>query len=403
MSSALAIGAVTAVIKGLLDNGLSQQLSSIGARQVSVRPPDQIAIDATEASQLNLFLYHITPNQGWRNVGLPSRDSNGEPLSNPPLALDLHYLLTAYGKEDFHAEILLGYGMQVLHETPFLARETIRNKLRSSQPPILRTLSTAELDQQIEQIKISPETLSTEEMSKLWSTFQTHYRPTAAYQVSVVLIESRRPTKSALPVREPKLHVMPFKRPLIEAVLPQILFSGDTLTIQGQNLKAAIVKVYFGVDPPTPLNLNDITDTKIQVSPPTNLRAGVNTVQVLHLLDFGTGSPSEPHQGFESNVVAFILAPRITTSFPITVSRGGTLTLSVISPVEANQRVAILLNDRAIARSTTDPGAPTEPKFLIPDDFPTGEFLLRLQVDGAESRLDVDQNNQYIGPKIAIT
>ena len=37
-------------------------------------------------------------------------------------------------------------------------------------------------------------------MSKLWSAIQTHYRPSAAYQVSVVLIDAKKPARNPLPV-----------------------------------------------------------------------------------------------------------------------------------------------------------------------------------------------------------
>ncbi len=42
--------------------------------------------------------------------------------------------------------------------------------------------------------------MGTDEMSKLWTAIQSHYRPSAAYQVSVVLIEGTRPGRSPLPV-----------------------------------------------------------------------------------------------------------------------------------------------------------------------------------------------------------
>src|SRR4029453_14250077 len=93
---------------------------------VTALPPDRIQMTPNEPSQLNLFMYQVTPNQGWRNVGMPSHSANGEPQTNPPLALDLHYLLSAYGAEEFFAEALLGYGMQVLHDTPVLSRAFIR-------------------------------------------------------------------------------------------------------------------------------------------------------------------------------------------------------------------------------------------------------------------------------------
>ena len=101
---------------------------------VSVLAPDRVVPpSASEASQINLFLYLVTPNPGWRNEQLPSRDASGrQRLTNPPLALDLHYLLSVYSGGDLHAEILLGYAMQLLHEMPVLTRDAIRTALNPS-------------------------------------------------------------------------------------------------------------------------------------------------------------------------------------------------------------------------------------------------------------------------------
>src|SRR5215211_5297880 len=137
MSSPLAIAAVTAVLKDLLDNGLIDHSVSAavgGPVVVTAHAPQRIKTDENEVAQLNLFLYQVTPNPGWRNAGLPSRNGSGNLLTNPPLALDLHYLLTAYGKQDFEAEILLGYAMHLLHETPVLTREAIRKTLGPVSP-----------------------------------------------------------------------------------------------------------------------------------------------------------------------------------------------------------------------------------------------------------------------------
>ena len=57
-----------------------------------------------------------------------ARNSGGDRLTNPPLALDLHYLLTAYGKTDMQADILLGYAMYLMHQRPWLDRATIRRR-----------------------------------------------------------------------------------------------------------------------------------------------------------------------------------------------------------------------------------------------------------------------------------
>ena len=67
-------------------------------------------------------------------------------------------------------------------------------------PPALRALADSGLENQIEQIKITPEYLDTEEISKLWTATLSHFRPTAAYMASVVLIQAREPVGSPLPV-----------------------------------------------------------------------------------------------------------------------------------------------------------------------------------------------------------
>ena len=231
MSNALAIASVTAVLKDLLNNGvIDHQLSGmVGEVAVSALPPDRLLVAGqAETSRINLFMYHVTTNQGWRNAALPSRNADGDRTSNPPLGLNLHYLLSTYGANEFDAEVLLGYAMQLLHETPVLTRESIRRTLAPASPvngaalpAPHNALVASELADQVEQIRVVPETMSLEEVSKLWTAIQSHYRPTAAYQASVVLIESRRSARSALPVANDKrrIYVVPFRFPAIDDVV----------------------------------------------------------------------------------------------------------------------------------------------------------------------------------------
>ena len=208
MSNALGVASVSFVLVDLLNNGLIDRdiSASVGDIAVTALAPDQVEASQGK-SQLNLFLYNVTQNEAWRNMNFPSLNVQGERINNPPLALNLHYLLTAYGVEQYHAEILLGYGMQLLHEHPVLVRDAIRESLAAptqvaggNLPASMLNLFTSGLADQIEQIKIWPQMLTTEEISRLWTAFQAKYRPTAAYQVSGVLIDSERSTKKALPV-----------------------------------------------------------------------------------------------------------------------------------------------------------------------------------------------------------
>jgi len=139
------------------------------------------------------------------------------------------------------------------------------------------------------------------------------------------------------------------------------------------------------------------------------LPAGVTSVRVVQRL--GLGTPPTPHHGFDSNVAAFVLAPVITSASPMTVARGGSLTLAFTPPVSRAQQVAILLNDRAVAIAARKAGsAPVASlPFPIPADFTPGSYLLRLRVDGAESALLVETDrskttfNQYVAPVVTVT
>ena len=193
MSSALALASVTAVLKDLLENGLASGsvTSKLGAdATVSALPPDRIPSGADERAQLNLFLYLVTPHPGLRG--------NGGGGSRGALALDLHYLLTAYGAQDFQTEILLGHALQLVHDTPVLERDRIKEILKTIShtrdrrvvPPTLAALAGSDLADSVERLKIEPTFLNTEEMSKLWSALQARYRPSATYKVSAVVMNA---------------------------------------------------------------------------------------------------------------------------------------------------------------------------------------------------------------------
>jgi Pvc16 N-terminal domain len=209
MSNVLAIAAVTQLLKDLINDTLinGNVSQALGADfTVTALPPDRIVADNGEqATQLNLFLYSVSPNGALRNEDLPTRNGPGQIVRRPRLALDLHYILTAVSGEELHAEILLGYAMQLLHESAILGRETIRQALDLATiddvlPQQLDPIRASELADQIELLKITPRTLSTDDMSKLWTAFQASYRTTVAYDVSLVLIERELPERSPLPV-----------------------------------------------------------------------------------------------------------------------------------------------------------------------------------------------------------
>jgi hypothetical protein len=427
MSSPLAIGAVSAVLRNLLDNGLVEAGAAMGTTvHVSAVAPDRIDLDKLEDTpRLNVFLYRVTPNQGWQNAGLPSRSAgSGERLTNAPLALDLHYVLTAYGRIDFEAEILLGYAMHLLHERPMLDRAAIRRALSPSPldvsmlPAAFQALTASDLADQVELIKITPTTMSSDDMSRLWSAIQSHYRPSSTYQVSVVLIEGTKPAVTPLPVlsrgkRDPVTH-----RERGVVVNPDLLpgyptlFSadpvksqsgarlGDQFVISGVRLSGAghtvrlmhrLFATPFEITPPAA----DVGDAKITITLPNDAAAqsGLVAGQFAVSVRFTPTGESDPR---ETNSVPLILAPVpvILAAAPLpaaTAVRGGTplrltVTMAARPQVRVAQRATLML-DTVEASALPRVADADLLVFEFPNSFPAGSPWVRLRVDGADSLL----------------
>jgi Pvc16 N-terminal domain len=402
VSTALAIAGVTQVLRDLLnDRFINQNVAGqIGQSvTVSTMPPDKVVQqNGVEATQLNLFLRQVTPNLGWRNEGLPSRDGAGRSrLSNPPLALDLHYLISAYGAADLHAEILLGHAMQLLHENPSIPREAIRNSLQPAPdeagtlPPWLRSLADSGLENQIEQLRITPEFLTAEDMSKFWTSTLAHYRPSAAYQVSVVLIQAEEPAPSPLPVLTRNVAVIPGLAPTVptlSAVVPkdkQIVVELDApVTLEGFALDGTAREVVltserFEIEETLPASGSSI---KLQFTIPAaraaDFPAGIYRVRAR------VQKPGEPEPRV-TNDLALVVAPTIS-GLPMNVARVGgkaSFTLSFVPVCRRGQQARLLLGRGDFAPQPVT-GDASSLSFEIPD-APVGNHLARLRIDAIDS------------------
>lgn len=432
MSNALAIAAVTATIRGLLQNSLNSDPGTApfgGSVSVSALAPDRIAIGENEVVQLNLFLYHLTPNPGWRNAAFPSHDSGGQRLTNPPLALDLHYLLTAFSQRDVQAEILLGYAMQILHESPILPRDAIRAMLDppggvDPTNPVDVALVQSDLADQVELIKVTPQSLTSEEIYRLWGAFQTSYRPSVAYHVSVVLIEGDRATRSPLPVltrgrpvpgsdRDEGVAVQanllaPF--PTLWEVLPPnrqpAVRMGDVLSISGHHLAGDQVFVHFRharLDLDLELSASSLplpteSGFQVQISPappvppltpgeadsprnPDNWPVGVYGVSAIIRR---AGQPDRV-----TNELPVVLAPGISVAVSLPDLDGNlTFTATVKPKVWQTQTPVLIVGDRELlAQPIASVKTDTIHFTANVADLPTGLQSIRLRVDGIESIL----------------
>ena len=257
MSTALAIAGVTQLLRDVLNDGLvdNDVGAAIGTNvTVHARAPDRVIELVADGSVLNVCLYNVESQGNWANQILPTRDARGDRVANTPLTLDLFYLISAVATEDLHQDILLGYAMQILHEHPGFTRDEIAAGLSPAPavagnlPPALQALAGTGLADQVEQLVIAPVYLTTEEMSRVWTSFQTTYRSSMAYRVSSVIIERQGPARTALPVLTiGSDNSGPQVRPGLDLGLPLLRSvtlpdgqpsarPGDPIVLRGQNL-----------------------------------------------------------------------------------------------------------------------------------------------------------------------
>lgn len=387
MSNALGLAAVTQTLVNLLGSWIPGDVELSDTR-VTASPPDK-AREGLTGSQLNVFLYQATIDGAMRNLPDPTRVRPNE-IGFPPLPLDLHYLLTAYGREnrDDLGHRVLGRAMILLHDHPVLGAAEIRGALADN-----------DLWQQVERIRITPQPLSLDEMSKLWTTFQTQYRISVAYQVGVVLVDSSRSGTTPLPVlrRTPTAAastVPPF--PTVEAVAipggrPTALL-GDALTLTGHDLGGDAVEVVFDsprLDQPKRLPPDaGAGEGSLTVTLPNDPGAVASWPPGVYTVAVETTANGPPARTVASEGVPLRLGPVLTGQLPLAAAiAAGVATVRVGFEPEVlpEQRVSLLLGDREI------PSPPRAARtgtiaFTVPDAEP-GTYPVRLRVDGVDSLL----------------
>lgn len=413
MSNFLAVATVTATLSHVIDNALNQaqadERGAVPGFEVKTSRPEDLGTPAKPT--VNIFLARITPNPALRNLDLPTTGANGEMIRKPTAALNLHYLLSFYGDDGkLEPHRLFGVVVRYLHSQPVLTRKMIQDTIAD---PKYNYLSSADLADSIESVKFSPVTLSVEELSKLWSVFfQTPYTLTVAYDASVILVEARTAVVTPLPVLERGVYVKPLNVPIIDRITSatgpdQPIQADSTIAVFGQHLQASKTRLrVFGVD----LDPNEVTDTRIlqalNVQPLANVvRAGPVAVQVSQPTMMGT--PIVEHTGTESNVSFFTLDPKIVNVAVNNVGGKNVLTIVIMPVLRASQNATILLNPLESGRgqysiSVRPPQADTNTIAVDIAGTKSGDYLVRVQIEGAQSPLVRDANLAYVGPKVTL-
>ncbi len=414
MSNTLAIAAVTATLKDIL-GAVAQPLpgdpdpdSDLADAFCSTRPPDK-ARTSEDVNQLNLFLFQTVPNAALRNSFIPQQVRPGE-RGFSPLAINLHYILTAYGRnfDELLSHRLLGRAMSLLHDHAILFSDDIKHALSGG-------LVGADLADQIEQVRITPKATTPEETSKLWTMFQTPYRVSTAYEAQVVLIDSQRRTTAGPPVIKrgpnntgndatPSL-IPPF--PALDGIVLSAPNQPSARVADSANGLAAEPITFVGHDlGGTSLAVtldHRVFDTPVAAWPVwiTGVSASGFT---LTLPDDPASWPAGLYQvtatvvdaagdSRDTNVMPLQVAPQIydvqppsSVATPIVRASDHSATLHVFvsPPIRSQQRATVLVGS---AEFMPDPALSTPNELVCKVIVDAGTYKLRVRVDGVDSFL----------------
>lgn len=394
MSNAVAVAATTLTLQTILQTNIVSDPTDTDLTDttVTILPPDK-ARGNSSANQLNLFLYQILPSAAWRNMNIPTQVMPGE-TGTPPLALTLHYLITAFGRDNDttlpYGHHLLGKAMSILYDHALLGPDEIRLYATPSFP-------SNNLDQQVERVRITLQPLTLDEIAKLWSGLVTQYRLSVGYEVSVMLIDSTAPKKTPLPVltRGPADQGFSSQASLVPPLpaLTQLLFPnaqvagrlGDTIVLAGVNLDGTNVGVVFN---------HALWTAPVEIAP----QPGSTSSQVSVVIP---DSPAVWPAGFytitlmvqragetirrSTNQLSFSLAPKITITPASAAGPNVTYTVQCSPEVWVNQSAMLLLGDQEAPAQpfTTQTGTLT----FNAQNLSAGDYFVRLRVDGIDSLL----------------
>ncbi len=421
MSNYLAIATVTATIQRVLQNGIGVDMPGI---LVTTEHPGASG-EGIPKKRVNLYLYQAIPNPAWRNNDLRSRRPKGELIKQAQAGLDLFYLLSFYGEDKkLEPQLLLGSAIGSIVDSPILTSEMIQETMQKADDNFLLDST---LEQQIEKVAVVPTVMTKEELSKIWSSYcQPPYVLSFAIQAGVILIEGNKPSARALPVRRIATYSTPNQLIISQVISAdganQPIVSNSMLIIRGQHLNSEALQIKIGETKLRPQKVES-DEIKLDLSILSNeqrhwLRAGVQSLQALRPIP--EKIKQEPEQMIGSNVVPFVLCPKVMGTKVTEIEENidelyrAKVQVEVDLIVGIGQKVFLFLNERSASKeaayifTANSQSVDSNVVMFTVNDVKKGEYLVRVQIDGAESPLEVDTQvvsetfEQYVRPVVGI-
>jgi hypothetical protein len=424
-----AIAAVSRTLRTLLLDRM------VTTPTVTIAPPD-VTVSGVVGARVNLYLLHVVENAGLKNQESPF---TGTPYRQPPLSLNLRYLLTTYSAtedqldSDLNAQSLLGDAMRVLHDFGNrIDALAITNAVAGTiGDPILDPALAGEF----ERLRLSLQPASIDDLVRIWSALpEVNFRRSVIYEMTVVQIVTPQPRVLPLPVQRRRIIASLRRRPVIDAVYVSVSATqprgelrariGEEITIEAADTGADKLYVRLGeLDPirvaaatgeirvvlPDAMYPADLDNPLPRPIPAAQqLQPGPLPVQLLAQsaeegveggLDRGRAVTSVRRHA--SNLALLQLVPRVTGITPPAGNAAAVLTVTGTRLWHsAAHAVEVAIGDVAVAVRAPKPGdpwaAPTPTSVQVPVADATGILAIQtaadppypvaVEVDGARSR-----------------
>lgn len=176
------IAAVSEQLVSLLSDRIRERedVGTVDPDSVALISPDEVGEESDV--RLGVYLYTVTENPTMNNADRTRTEETR--YRDPPLALDLEYLVTAYpGSSDGEETVrsvtqqrLLGLAMQIFHDNAHIDTEHLAGASDEDADP-----------------KIAVDSEPIDVLTGLWSSFDgASFAPSITYHVGPVFIDSQR-------------------------------------------------------------------------------------------------------------------------------------------------------------------------------------------------------------------
>ena len=165
MSDFAAIRAISESLRVLIES----QITLAGVT-VSEQSPKQMVEAGTNG--ISVWLYRVTRNEFILN-NPPARPAPNQ-VSKKPFPVNLHYLISFFMQDVRDEQLLLGRIVQLFNDLPLLRGSDLIGSLAGEDC----------------EFRIHFETLTLEELTRVWNSLQEPYRTSVSYLIEIIQIKS---------------------------------------------------------------------------------------------------------------------------------------------------------------------------------------------------------------------